>query len=272
MAKFHFPTDEHHMRILTDDMKEPHLRPTRENLIKAFHWLVDGATAGMSLFLHYSGHGGTQEDKAPDTDEVDGQDETLIPVDYESNGVIVDDELHDILVAKLPQGVRLTCIFDCCHSGSILDLPYTYTIDGNLDVAVVDNRKAAMEAAIAAGMAFIQGDKSKALAKGMEVISKLKAPPQAANSEAQKKAILIRSSLADVISWSGCRDEQTSADASIGGEATGAMSWAFREGYQPGLSYTDLLKHIRELLKGKYSQVPQLSTGHKMDMKSAFVM
>lgn len=29
--------------------------------------------------------------------------------------------------------------------------------------------------------------------------------------------------------FSGCRDDQTSADASIGGESVGAMSWAFLE-------------------------------------------
>ena len=32
---------------------------------------------------------------------------------------------------------------------------------------------------------------------------------------------------ADVISFSGCKDDQTSADASEAGQATGAMSWAF---------------------------------------------
>lgn len=30
-----------------------------------------------------------------------------------------------------------------------------------------------------------------------------------------------------VTMFSGCRDDQTSADASIGGESVGAMSWAF---------------------------------------------
>ena len=57
--------------------------------------------------------------------EADGQDETIIPLDYEKEGQIVDDQLHEILVAGLPQGVRLTAIMDCCHSGSVLDLPYT---------------------------------------------------------------------------------------------------------------------------------------------------
>ena len=62
------------------------------------------------LYVHYSGHGGSQRDTDPNTDEVDGMDETLIPVDYEKAGVIVDDDIHAMLVAGLPQGVRLTAI------------------------------------------------------------------------------------------------------------------------------------------------------------------
>lgn len=36
-----------------------------------------------------SGHGGTQADT--DGDEADGTDETICPIDYETNGQIVDD-------------------------------------------------------------------------------------------------------------------------------------------------------------------------------------
>lgn len=57
--------------------------------------------------------------------ELDGQDETIIPQDYEIAGEIVDDEIHELLEAYLPQGVRLTAIMDCCHSGSVFDLPYS---------------------------------------------------------------------------------------------------------------------------------------------------
>ena len=76
----------------------------------------------------------------------DGMDETLCALDEQ----IVDDELHEVLVAKVPHGATLTAVLDCttravstrllicdtsntyvclvagCHSGTGLDLPYSF--------------------------------------------------------------------------------------------------------------------------------------------------
>ena len=211
VKNFHFPTDSQHMKTLVDN--DPSNMPTRANIINACKWLVDGAKKGDSLFFHYSGHGGSQRDDSED--EVDGKDETICPVDYATAGVIVDDDLHALLVASLPEGCRLTAIMDCCHSGSVFDLPFSYKPDGNLEVHEVDNRKAAMEAAISAGMAFIKGDKSTALSTGIKAISLYASDPGKTNEAAKENQIKIRSTVADVIQFSGCRDEQTSADGML---------------------------------------------------------
>lgn len=44
-------------------------------------------------------------------DEVDGQDETLLPLDYETKGAITDDVLLKELVLPLPEGVQLVSQF-----------------------------------------------------------------------------------------------------------------------------------------------------------------
>ena len=58
-------------------------------------------------------------------DEADGRDETLCPLDFLSAGQMRADQILRELVAPLAEGVQLTCLMDCCHSGTILDLPYS---------------------------------------------------------------------------------------------------------------------------------------------------
>eukprot|EP01061_Rhynchopus_euleeides_P021411 TRINITY_DN34943_c0_g1_i1.p1 TRINITY_DN34943_c0_g1~~TRINITY_DN34943_c0_g1_i1.p1 ORF type:complete len:376 (+),score=167.63 TRINITY_DN34943_c0_g1_i1:43-1128(+) len=123
-----FPEQPDAMRILTDaphqDIRLPTVHPSKQNILDSFRWVASQARPGDTIFFHYSGHGGQQRDTSGD--EEDGMDETLIPEDYKSAGVITDDDLFKELVAPLPSGVRLVCVMDCCHSGTILDLPYVF--------------------------------------------------------------------------------------------------------------------------------------------------
>jgi hypothetical protein len=115
---------------LTDDGGDPSNLPTRSNILGAIRWLVSGAHKHDSLFIHYSGHGSQVRDL--NGDEVDGYDEVIFPLDYAQAGTVIDDELHDNLIKPLPPGCRLTAVFDSCHSGSILDVPYVYHSDGRV--------------------------------------------------------------------------------------------------------------------------------------------
>jgi len=70
-----------------------------------------------TIFFHYSGHGTRIRDRT--RDELDGWDEVV----FSKNGRGISD---DQIVEKL-QSIKnktIYLIFDCCHSGSIADLPF----------------------------------------------------------------------------------------------------------------------------------------------------
>lgn len=245
------------MVILTDDQQNPMSQPTKQNILRAMHWLVKDARPNDSLFFHYSGHGGLTEDL--DGDEEDGYDEVIYPVDFRTVGHIVDDEMHAIMVKPLQPGVRLTAIFDSCHSGSALDLPYIYSTHGVLKEPNL--AKEAGQGLLSMATAYARGDMGSMASAAMGFIKK------ATKGEASyERTRQTKTSPADVIMWSGSKDSQTSADASIAGQATGAMSWAFITALKknPQQSYVQLLNSIREELSGKYSQKPQLSCSHPL--------
>ncbi|CAG7887589.1 unnamed protein product [Brassica rapa] len=120
MKRFKFP--ESCILMLTEEEADPLRWPTRNNITMAMHWLVLSCKPGDSLVFHFSGHGNNQTDL--NGDEVDGFDETLLPVDHATSGVIVDDEINATIVRPLPYGVKLHAIIDACHSGTVMDLPY----------------------------------------------------------------------------------------------------------------------------------------------------
>ncbi|KTW27763.1 hypothetical protein T552_02203 [Pneumocystis carinii B80] len=250
------------MVFLTDNQTNPRSIPTKRNIIDAMKWLVKDARPNDSLFFHYSGHGGQIDDL--DGDEEDGSDEVIYPSDFDRAGYITDDEMHNILVRPLPPGCRLTAIFDCCHSGSILDLPFTYSTEGKL--------KEQNLLSDSANKILREGPSTKNM-MGM-TSSIFKVFKRAAGSDNSMQAKYAKASPADVIMFSGCKDSQTSVDTCIRNQATGAMSWAFRNALlkMPYQSYLQLLNSIRFELSQKYDQKPQLSCSHPIDLNRMFIL
>ena len=98
--------------------------PSRANVLEGFQWLLAGLAPGDSVLVHYSGHGGLTVDRSGD--EVTGYDSCIFPCS-ESGEVecITDDEIRAALAERVPARCKLTAVFDCCHSGTCLDLRYT---------------------------------------------------------------------------------------------------------------------------------------------------
>jgi metacaspase-1 len=115
--------DRKNIRVLMDD--SAHAPPTRHNILESFKWMTEDASAGDTFYVHYSGHGVQIPERSGY--EIDGLDEAIVPSDATlgvPSGYIVDDEIYTELLRKLPLSTLLTVVMDCCHSGTIVDLPY----------------------------------------------------------------------------------------------------------------------------------------------------
>ncbi|CAB9529489.1 Metacaspase-1 [Seminavis robusta] len=113
--------------VLMDDHGAKHHAPTREKIVRALRHLVSVSQPGDAVFFHYSGHGGYL---SPDFNSFKTQqkdyDQTLIPLDHSRAGQIRDFSLFHHFVQPMKAGVIVTCLIDACHSGSVLDLPYSF--------------------------------------------------------------------------------------------------------------------------------------------------
>ena len=76
-----------------------------------------------NIWIHFSGHGTQVRDRSGD--EVDKMDECIVPSDFQTTGYIRDDFFRWVLTRVHPH-TKVHMVFDCCHSGSIVDLPWTY--------------------------------------------------------------------------------------------------------------------------------------------------
>lgn len=114
--------------ILTDDQEDTLKKPTRNNIVTNFNNLILNAKPGDYLFFSYSGHGSGIADRSGDED--DGQDETIVPLDFQQSGLIVDDWFKS-MVNLLPKGVKLFSILDSCFSGTGFDLRYLIKQQGS---------------------------------------------------------------------------------------------------------------------------------------------
>ncbi|KJA28591.1 hypothetical protein HYPSUDRAFT_716158 [Hypholoma sublateritium FD-334 SS-4] len=110
---------------LVDDDSAAHLQPTRDNILAQMKLLVADARDGDRLFFHYAGH--ADQEVTDDPDEEDGKNELIISCDGYG---IMDNVLKELLVEPLKSiKCKLTAVFDCCHSASLLDLPHSHCND-----------------------------------------------------------------------------------------------------------------------------------------------
>jgi len=134
-TKYGFSADADMIKIITDETVQ---KPTRVNILAAFKQLLESGVEGDLLFFAFSGHGSSTFDA--NRDEVaGGKDEMIITSD--SKG-IVDDELKALIQSYLKKNVTLFALFDCCFSGTVLDLKYQYLDSLDNDNSTVNSNEA----------------------------------------------------------------------------------------------------------------------------------
>ena len=182
--------------LLTDDTEK---KPTKNNMLNAIDEFVDRShkESCKELWFSYSGHGSYTFDKGGDYEQ-DNKDEALVPLDYETAGLITDDVLNSKLVKRLPKDAKLFALIDACHSGTSLDLPYIYRIENGLEC---------------------HGNEQDIL---------------------------------DVCKISGCRDNQTSADAFINKNFQGALTFTFiktLDDFRYNMTPKQIIEKMKNFLK-----------------------
>jgi hypothetical protein len=113
-------------RVLRDDAPALETWPSGANIIAGLRWLVEGLGPGDAAYLHYSGHGNLVRDVSGD--EASGFDSCIYAVPFDDKSKfesVTDDALRTHLVDAVPEGATVTAVFDCCNSGTCLDLRYT---------------------------------------------------------------------------------------------------------------------------------------------------
>jgi hypothetical protein len=211
---------------------------TKKNIMADLKAMVSDAKAGKLSYLVFSmSSHGTQ---VPDVsgDEPDGVDEAFCPHDLAQKGnqwdkdhIIIDDELHDLFI-QLPANVLLEVYLDTCHSGDGLK---------SIDL-LLDRTPRYLPPPSLAAFHQVQGKRSRGL-----------------------HTRLLEKGMSHHILWAACRSDQTSADAKIGATWNGAFTYYFckeMRACKNKLPRKDVLTKVRsDLVKGHYTQVPQLECG-----------
>jgi len=213
---------------------------TTKGILAALQRLTAGAEPGDVLVFHYSGHGSQIYSKLED----DMLDEIICPVDLDwDKNVITDNELKEIFNA-VPNGVNITVVLDCCHSGTALDQKETAV------TTVISDK----------GLPKVKITKKS-------IKKRYLAPPAEVLQNIADKGMQLRewSTSRDinqiVLLIAGCHANETSADATTGGVPQGAATASLIAAVKsnPDITYQGILDSMANFMAvNDFSQHPEL--------------
>jgi metacaspase-1 len=115
------------VEVLTDDVSVSNVDhlASKSNVLRFLERLANEAKHGDTVYFHFSGHGGQSVDLTKD--ERDHKDEEMYMMHLRP---LKDDEFKSLFINRLAKGVRLRCVIDACHSGTMIDAPYLLQTNG----------------------------------------------------------------------------------------------------------------------------------------------
>ena len=241
---------------------------TAQNITAAIEdWLIGRSRPEDIVYFHFSGHGSQAKDM--DGDEEDGKDELICPADMQLrdvNTIITDDQLRDLL-GRIPAN-NVTIVLDACHSGTgTRDLTLTYPrfVEFDPDLALAGGTRAVVMTPAGGSKpgASAKPKKEKPSAPAKPKKEKPSAPPPPKPQNKLSGSGGMEGGKKLQVTISGCRQEQTSADAMVREEFfAGALSFNLIENMKkagPDITYSELMERVvRDVKAQNYTQIPQI--------------
>lgn len=236
------------IKMLTD------ANATKGNIITELKNLVRGVQPGDTVYFHFSGHGTrVAVDDVSLSEEVDGFDECIVPVDHRWESPLRDHYVGNMF-KLIPAGVTVLVVLDMCHSGTGLRNPaVTYFEDEGGAMKPVLNRflPPPTESVLSAPDMTVDWG-TLMLTKNGGNRGIVYNRPFIIETVEQGDAILI----------SGCEEGQTSADAWINGRYHGALTFYMVQTLMENdwkLPYNKLIEKVNSKTdQYDYDQNPQL--------------
>jgi metacaspase-1 len=218
----------------------------KKRIIESLKTFFTGVGDTDKLYIHYSGHGSYERAKNPKkSKETDEYNEGWVPYDYQYHGLVLDDELNQLIMNVNPKATLLI-ISDSCFSGTVArgedgNPHYKWKNKSIPPHNLADRRK---ELTIEEEL-LCENNKCSLKSSSSFIVD---------TKDEQSNAILI----------SGCGEKQTSADIYIPEISTyhGALTYNLFKvlaKHQWSMTYQDLVTQVNiDLRNDDYEQISQL--------------
>jgi hypothetical protein len=231
-----FPKE--NITFMTDDTKGG-MYPNAYNVTYQLNKLCSILKPGDQAIFYYSGHGTRIRDVSKD--ESSGYDSCIVPIDFRTVGVINDDTIK-YYINKIPAGANMFCVFDSCNSGTVCDLKYNlFDTSYRKDITVKLK-----------GFDYTEWSRRQMVSVDAKQID----------------------TKCDIISLSGCKDDQVAMDLGRNGALTASFLQVIKKyskAGKPTLQLQHILQNVRGVIQTmRLSQAPQLMTGKPYDTNTLF--